>query len=168
MKSYQGIKFSLILFVALTWLSACSDDDKTPTVENTIKMDGSTFNVASASLLGVSIDGEGHAGITFTNTDGSVTKSLTVDFEYSPLTTLSATYSYPQVTNKRLLDDWLTTYSEFNQTTEMTSTNLESGTLTLEDNGNSKYTVTIDLTMVDGKVFRGTYKGTVTTFFNNN
>jgi hypothetical protein len=168
MKSYHVIKVYLLLFVALPWLSACSDDDKTPSVENTIKMDGSTFNVVSVSLLGVSIDGEGHAGITFTNTDGSVTKSLTVDFEYSPSTTLSATYSYPQVNNKRLLDDWLTTYSEFNQTTEITSTNLESGTLTLEDNGNSKYTVTIDLTMVDGKVFRGTYKGTVTTFFNNN
>ena len=168
MKCYQVTKVYLFLFVALAWLSGCSDDDKEPSVENTIEMDGSAFNVVGVSLLGVSIDGEGHAGITFTNTDGSVTKSLTVDFEYSPSTALSATYSYPQVSNKRLLDDWLTTYSEFNGTNEITSTNLESGTLTLEDNGNSKYTITVDLTMIDGKVFRGTYKGSVTTFFNNN
>ena len=96
-----------------------------------------------------------------------LTKVLTVDFEYSPSATLGGTYSFPETNNHRLLDDWLTHYSEFNGTNEMTSTNLKSGTLTLEDLGSSRYMITVHLTMMDGTIFQGTYKGPVTAVFNN-
>jgi hypothetical protein len=130
-------------------------------------MDGVALKETTVTLLGVSLDGEGHAGITFTVSDGSLTKVLTVDFEYSPSASLAGTYSFPETNNHRLLDDWLTYYAEFSGTSEMTSTNLESGTLTLEDLGGSRYAITIHLTMVDGTIFQGTYKGPVSAVFNN-
>jgi hypothetical protein len=167
MMSYRIIPTYLFLILTLISFSSCSDSDSEPSVENTIKMDGVAFKATTVTLLGVSISDEGHAGITFTVTDGSATKVLTVDFEYSPSASLTGTYSFPASGNHRLLDDWLTNYTEFNGTSEMTSTNLESGTLTMEDLGSSRYMVTIHLTMIDGKVFQGTYKGSVTAVFNN-
>jgi hypothetical protein len=167
MINYRIIPTCLLLIVTLISFSSCSDSDNEPSVENTIKMDGVALKETTVTLLGVSIDDEGHAGITFTTTDGSLTKVLTVDFEYSPSASLTGTYSFPASGNDRLLDDWLTNYSEFNGTSEMTSTNLESGTVTLEDLGGSRYSITINLTMNDGKVFQGTYKGSVTAVFNN-
>jgi hypothetical protein len=167
MRSYHFIKTYLLLIVAVVWFSGCSDSDSEPAAENTITMDGTAFKDAAVTLLGVSIDGEGHAGITFTVTNGSLTKTLTVDFEYSPSASVTGTYSFPETNNHRLLDDWLTYYAEFNGTSEMTSTNLDAGTVTLEDLGSSRYKITVHLTMIDGTVFQGTYKGPVTAVFNN-
>lgn len=167
MKRNYLIKTYLLLFVALVWFSGCSDSDSEPTVENTMTRDGVAFKETTVTLLGVSISGEGHAGVTFTDSNGSLTKVLTVDFEYSPSTSLTGTYSFPETNNHRLLDDWLTYYAEFSGTSEVTSTNLESGTLTLEDLGGSRYAITIHLTMLDGTIFQGTYKGPVAAVFNN-
>jgi hypothetical protein len=163
MKHFHFLK-NYFLVLPLLFV-ACSEDE--PSVSNTIMLDGTSFKVTTVSLLGVSIDGEGHAGITFSFVQGTNVKSLTVDFDYSPSISLTGTYSYPVVNNNRLLDDWLTNYTEFNGNTEITSTNLQTGTLTVADHGNSRYTFTIDLKMLDGKVFKGTYKGTVTSMFNN-
>lgn len=167
MKRYHFINIYLLLIAVLIWFSGCSDSDGAPAVENTITMDGTAFKEATVTLLGVSISDEGHAGISFTASNGSFTKVLTVDFEYSPSENLTGSYAFPETNNHRLLDDWLTNYAEFNGTSEMTSTNLESGTLTLEDLGGSRYTITIHLVMIDGTIFQGTYKGPVTAVFNN-
>jgi hypothetical protein len=116
------------------------------------------------------MDGEGHAGITLVNTDGTVSKSLGIDFEYSPDASVSGTYSFPQNNTDRYLDDWLTNYTEMSQSSSggsSESTNLQEGTVTVKDNGGSNYSVTVDLTMVDGKVFKGTYQGKMMTMFNN-
>lgn len=167
MKISHVFKMFLLLPVAIVCLSSCSDSDDGPSMENSMKMNGNAFQVTTVSLIGVSMDDEGHAGITFTYTDGSITKALTVDFEYSPTAAVSGNYSYPLVNNERLIDEWLTSYTEFNGSNETTSTNLEEGTLTLKDNGGSNYTITIELTMIDGKVFKGTYTGPVVAAFNN-
>jgi hypothetical protein len=167
MKRYHFFKTYLLLIVTLISFSGCSDSDNEPSVENTITMDGAAFKDPTVTLLGVSISGEGHAAITFTVTNSTLTKVLTADFEYSPTATIPGTYSFPEKSNYRLLDDWLTNYTEFNGTNEMNSTNLESGTLTLEDLGGSRYAITIQLTMIDGTIFQGTYKGPVTAVFNN-
>jgi hypothetical protein len=168
MKRYHALKTCVLLLVALSWISGCSDDDKEPSTQNSIQMNGAAFKISAASLVGISIDDEGHAAITFSASDGSTTKSLTIDFEYAPSVSLSGTYSFPLTGNSRLLDDWMTTYLEYNGTQAFTSTNLESGTITLQDHGKSQYTVTIDLTMVDGKIFKGTYKGSIVSSFMNN
>jgi hypothetical protein len=167
MNRYHVTKTYLLMIVFLVWMSGCSDDDKGPSTQNSIQVNGAAFKITTAQLIGVSIDDEGHAGITFTNSDGSLTKSLSIDFEYAPSAGLSGTYSFPVANGNRSLDDWLTTYTEFNGTNAVVSTNLDFGTLTLEDHGKSKYTVTIDLTMTDGKVFRGTYTGTINSNFLN-
>jgi hypothetical protein len=160
MEKIKPALFSLLLTILLL---GCSDDENGP--QNSITLNGSSFKITTATLIGISIDGEGHAAISFSNVTNTSNKNLTIDFEYSPNQTLSGTYSFPQG-NNRYLDDFLTNYSEFiNQ--GFYSTELEEGTLTLTDHGNSNYTVTIDLTMLDGKVFSGTYKGKIASQFQN-
>lgn len=159
---------ALLLFMALLpAFISCDSDDETSTVNN-ITMDGEPFTVHSASLIGVSMDGEGHAAVNLVNTDGSVSKSLSIDFEYSPNASVSGTYSFPQEGTDRYLDDWLTNYSVMSHSGGSSeSTNLLEGTVTVKDNGGSNYTVTVDLKMVDGQLFKGTYQGKMQAMFNN-
>jgi hypothetical protein len=161
----RKLKLPLLLsLISLVWLAGCSsDDDAKP--QNTITLDGQPFKITSASLIGVSIDGEGHAGISFTNVSSTKSKILSIDFEYSPNEPISGTYSYPQGSD-RYLDDILTYYTEI-EGSSFNDTDLEEGTVTIVENGGSNYTVTINLTMLDGKVFSGTYKGKFVVAFNN-
>lgn len=166
---WQLVPFLFVLALLLVLIS-CSSDDAEPSVVNTITLDGQAFSIQSATLLGVSMDGEGHAGITFVSTDGTLTKSLGIDFEYTADVSVSGTYSYPQNNTDRYLDDWLTNYTEMtysSSSSDSQSTNLQEGTVTVKDNGGSNYTVTIDLVMDDGKVFKGKYQGKMQTMFNN-
>ncbi|WP_152425175.1 hypothetical protein [Nafulsella turpanensis] len=160
----KPLSITLFLFVFL--LSACTKEGMSPS-GNSLTLNGAPFEVATVSLLGVSLEGEGHAGLTFTGREGTTAKTLTVDFEYSPAQAVDGTYAFPQTNGARLLNDWLTNFTEFNFSGETNSTNLEKGTVTIKDNGDSNYTVTIDLTMTDGKVFKGTYRGDVQAVFNN-
>lgn len=167
-KSCLHITSVLFVLALLPILMSCQSDDE-PTTINTVMLDGQPFKIQSASLLGVSVDGEGHAGITFLSADGTITKSLSMDIEYSPNTPVSGNYSFPQNNTDRYLDDWLTNYTVMTQASggSAESTSLQEGTVTLKDNGGSNYSVTIDLKMVDGKVFKGTYQGQMQTVFNN-
>jgi len=161
----KSVKFlTLLLFVSII-LASCGSDEPSAG----ISIDGKSFNVISASLLGVSIGGDGHASISLVSANNSMSKTLSLDFEYSPNSPISGNYSFPQVGNDRYLDDWLTNYSEItlSGTGNIYSTNLESGKITVQDNGNSKYTVTMDLTMIDGTVIKGKYSGVFTVMFNN-
>jgi hypothetical protein len=49
----------------------------------------------------------------------------------------------------------------------MNSTTLDFGHITVQDNGGDNYTVTMDLTMVDGTVIKGKYRGEFVVMFNN-
>lgn len=170
MNTLINIKRFLLAIAFIPALISCQSDDDKPSTSNTITLDGQPFKIQSASLLGVSMDGEGHVGITFVNTDGTLTKSLGIDFEYTANQSVSGTYSFPRAGTDKYLDDWLTNYTVMNQSSSgMTSesTHLSEGTLTVKDNGDSHYTVTIDLTMEDGKVFKGTYQGKMQAMFNN-
>ena len=129
-------------------------------------MDGASFDVTMASILGVSIDGEGHAGIAFVSTDGSISKTLNIDIEYFVAKPVAGDYAFPQTGTARYLDDWLTSYSEINGT-NFVSTNLASGTVSVTHNGEDNYTVIMDLTMDDGTVFKGTYTNDFVVAFNN-
>lgn len=165
MKNKNVIALCLLLMAGL--FSACSKESILPSSENTLTLDGSPFKVAVASLLGTSIDDEGNAAISFTGTDGTLSKTLGMVIAYSPSQALSGTYAFPETSGARHLDDWLTNYTEMTVAGDMQSTNLEKGTVKLKDNGESNYTITIDLVMVDGKKFKGTYTGTVQAVFNN-
>lgn len=164
------LRMLLFVIALVPCVMGCGSDDDEPTTKSSITLDGQSFKIHSASLIGVSLDGEGHATINFVSTDGSLTKSLGIDIEYSPDQPVSGTYSFPQSGTDRYLDDWLTNYTEMTQTSSgvnSESASLVEGSVTVRDNGGSNYTVTMDLTMEDGKVFKGTYQGQMQTVFNN-
>lgn len=158
---------SAILLVILIVFASCKKDSALPSSKNSIKLNGESFSFSAASIFGISIDGEGHAGITFTSVSGTNSKSLAIDFEYFADKAIEGYYTFPQTNSARYLDDWLTTYTEMSMT-ETVSTHLESGTLDLTHNGDNNYTVIIDLIMTDGKVFEGTYTGDFIVQFQNN
>lgn len=157
---------SILMFwiASIILLTGCGDD--TPTTVNAITLDGDAFKITAPSLIGVSIDGEGHAAISFANATSSSSKVLSIDFEYSPNEDIDGTYSYPQEGTDRYLDEFLTSYTEFSGN-NFYSTELESGSITIKNNSGDNYTVTLDLTMVDGKKFEGKYSGKFQVAFNN-
>ncbi|MCK5470119.1 MAG: hypothetical protein KAI99_16470 [Cyclobacteriaceae bacterium] len=93
-------------------------------------------------------------------------KALTIDIEYFTDQSIEGDYAFPQFETQRLLNDWLTNYSEFDGTTN-TSIHLQEGTLNVVHNGGNNYSITMNLTMDGEKVFSGTYTGEFEVFFNN-
>ena len=147
-------------------LSGCSDDDG-PSTQNKITLDGARFNISTATIVGVSIDGEGHAGISFTDANNTSSKTLNVDIDYFGDSNVAGTYSYPQEQGDGLLIDALTTYTEMTTDGDVYSTTLVSGTASVKANGGDNYTVTINLEMEDGKIFSGSYSGKFLVQFSN-
>lgn len=162
---YISSKLSVIfLFIFVLSLVSC-DKDKDSVTQNSIKLDGNSFEINTATIMGVSIGGDGHAGISFT-TAATVTKTLTIDFEYAGNQIIEGEYSFPD-NGTKLLDDWLTNYTEMSGT-DIYSTELKNGTVSVKHNSDNNYTVIMDLTMLDGKVFSGTYTGDFMVQFNDN
>ena len=167
MKSLMLTRKIIILVISILFMGSCnSDDDASPSNKNSIKLDGNSFEVLQASIIGVSLGGEGHAAISFTNGNPSSTKTLTIDFEYLSDQSIEGDYAFPPIGNQRLLNDWLTNYSEFDGTTN-TSIHLQEGTLNIVDNGGNNYTITMNLTMDGEQLISGTYTGEFQVFFNN-
>ena len=162
----QGLLF-ICLFVISLLFQHCTVDNIDPTSENKLTLDGATFQVTLASLVGVSMEDSGYAALSFTGTNGALSKILTVNFEYSPSQAVAGTYAYPSENGARYLDNYLTNYTEMTASGPTYATVLEKGTITVKENGDSHYTITIDLLMVDGKVFKGSYTGKVQEAFNN-
>ena len=167
MKSFILRGKIIILFASLLIIISCSkDDDATPSNKSSIKFDGQTFEVAQASILGVSIGGEGHAAISFNNGNQSSMKTLTIDIEYFSEQSIEGDYAFPKVEGQRLLNDWLTNYSELTETVN-TTIHLQEGSLNIVHNGGKNYTITMNLKMDGGKVFSGIYTGDFHVFYNN-
>lgn len=159
MKKYSKSAFYLLLMSLL--FQSCAVDNIDPTSKNNLTMDGSPFDVTAVTLVGISLEESGHASLTFTGTNGALTKVLNVNFEYDPAQPVNGIYSFPVVSGARLLDDWLTNYTEMPVTGAVYATTLKKGTVTINDNGGADYTIEIDLEMNDGKIFKGTYQGAV-------
>lgn len=163
MRKHSINAFYLLLMGLL--FQSCAVDNIDPTSENGLSIDGSSFDVTVVTLVGISLEDLGHASLTFTGTNGALTKTLNVDFEYDPAQPVNGTYAFPGASGTRLLNDWLTNYTEMPVTGAVYATTLEKGTVTVKDNGDSNYTITIDLEMEDGKKFKGTYQGAVQAVF---
>ena len=164
MKSFLTFKILMLVLIALS-ISSCKKEDNNP-VQNTMTLNGSPFAVSTASLMGVSIGGEGHVTITLAGVTGATSNILTIDIEYFVNQPIEGNYAFPQTGTARFLDDWLTNYAQFNGASSNT-VNLEAGSVDIADNGNNNYTITMDMTMLDGKVFKGTYTGNFVVQFNN-
>ena len=165
MKSKRLINI-VILAVAILLTTSCEKDDSAPKNSNSVKMNGSDFVIASASMIGVSIGDDGHTGITLVSGSATQANTLTIDIESFTKETIEGDYAYPAESGKKLLDDWLTNYSVFNETS-MNSSNLESGEVSITHNGGNNYTVNMNLTMNDGVSFIGEYTGEFQVMFNN-
>lgn len=164
-KSIKILK-SIIVLLAVISLTQCDEDETTPKTINTIKMNGVDFPIVSASMMGVSMDDFGSTVITFASGTGTQAKSLSIDVESYTQATIEGEYAYPEVTGKKLLDDWLTDYSIYVESSLYTS-NLETGQVTITHNSGNNYTVEINLEMVDGVTFIGKYTGNFYVMFNN-
>lgn len=166
---HKHLSLSLIILVFIIF-TACSADDVIPGVRNTLTLNGQTFQVTTASITGVAIDNEGHAGISFTQVSNTVSKTLTIDIDYTGNSQVAGKYSYPLVGTDKYLDDFLTSYTEISITSNGTisnATSLSTGSVTIQHNGANSYTVSIDLVMEDGKEFKGSYSGSFLVAFNN-
>ena len=159
------LKGIIILTLALVTIQ-CSEDD-TLSGSGTVKMDGKSFSISAATMIGVSIDEDGHTAISLFSINGSKTNTLTIDVESFTKATIEGEYAYPAVSDKKLLDDWLTNYAIFDGDTQ-TSESLESGEVSITHNGDNNYTVDMNLTMLDGVTFIGSYTGDFEVMFNNN
>lgn len=151
--------------LAIISLIGCSKDDDSPTVNN-VKMNGESFKIVEASIMGLSIENDGHTAISLISGNGTNVQTLSIDIESFTRETLEGTYSYPVNEDDKVLDDWLTNYMFF-EGTEPTTSNLANGAVTITHNQGDNYSIDMDLTMVDGFTFKGEYTGDFTVVFQN-
>ncbi len=164
-RSIFTLKSVIILLAALTFVG-CSEDEKSPN-NPSIELDGNSFAVSAATMLGLSMEDEGHTAITFIGTSGSQINTLTIDVESFTAETIEGEYAYPAVSNKKLIDEWLTNYTIIEDEETESSTNLESGEVTITHNSGNNYSITMNLVMVNGETFTGTYTGDFEVMFYN-
>lgn len=158
-------KLHYLLVVCLIGFMSCGSDDDGGT-PNKILINGEAFETNFNTITGVAIDGEGHAGISFSSvTSSGDSKTLTIDVEYDGTSKLGGTYSFPQG-DDLYLDDFLTNYSVF-VGSSYDGTNLSEGTVTVTRNSGDNYTVEMDLLMDDGTIFTGTITADFIVTFNN-
>ncbi len=155
----------MILLAALLFVQ-CESDETTSPVTNSLTLNGESFTVSSAVMIGVSIDDEGHTGITLISGTDAQANTLTIDVESFTSATIEGDYTYPAEDGKKVIDEWLTSYVEYDGT-DYTSTNLKSGEVSIIHNGGSNYTLEMDLLMEDESTFTGTYSGAFQVVFNN-
>jgi hypothetical protein len=167
MKKSIRILKNIIVLLAVISLTQCDEDDVTPKTINTVKMNGNDYAIASASMIGMSIGDFGSTSISFMSGTGLRSKILSLNVESFTAATIEDEYAFPEVTGKKLLDDWLTDYSYYDGT-EQYSSNLETGEVSITHNSGNNYTVSMDLVMVDGVTFTGSYTGDFQVAFNNN
>lgn len=164
MKKLLKIVTPLFFFILI---SGCTNDNDLKRFDNNMTLDSSSFRIIKGMILGVSIGDSGHTAITLISGTTTEVKTLTLDIPTFTEEAVPGTYTYPQQNGKELLNDWLTNYMYFINGSAM-STNLQSGTATITHNTDNNYTVTVDLTMKNGMIFKGTYSGDFQVQFQNN
>ncbi len=166
MKTIPDFRMFFIVLGLITSLGSCSSDSA-PRNENSLKLNGESYNVTVASITGTASNGDGHAAIVLGTITGASSKVLTINIKYTGDSDVEGSYSFPVTTATLLIDDILTNYTEFDATTTNTSFTLTKGTTTVVNNGGNNYTVTLNLVLEGGKTFSGTYTGDFVVIFNN-
>jgi len=157
----------LFLLIAIISFNGCKKDDNSPKSENNITIDGEKFQVTSASIMGVSIGGSGHAAVTLSKVDGTHYETVAVDFDYEVGKSVEGDYAYPQSGDMKLINAPLSTFMVIDGTTATSTLYLSTGTLKITKNADKHYTVIIDLTMNDGTEIKGTYSGNFVEGYND-
>lgn len=164
----KSVNFFKCLIVLLTVIlfTQCEEEESTPSFNNTIKMNGNDFAIVTASITGVSMGDFGYSSISFVNSSETQGKSLTLNVESYTQATIEGDYAFPEVSGKKLMDDWLTVYVDYDGTNLNTS-ELETGEVSITHNSDNNYTVSMNLEMVDGVTFTGSYTGDFIVVFYN-
>lgn len=165
-KSIKFLKNIIILLVVIS-LTQCEKEETTPSFNNTIKLNGNDFSVVTASITGVSMGVFGYSSISFVNGSETQGKSLTINVESYTQATIEGDYAFPEVSGKKILDDWLTDYIVYDGTNINTS-ELETGEVSITHNSGNNYTISMNLEMVDGTTFTGSYTGDFIVMFYSN
>ena len=157
---------TLILLFSIVIVSSCSKETILPE-NNTITLNGSKFTILSGTILGASTDGIGSTAISLINGTAFNVRTLSIEVNAASEATLEGTYSYPAQDEDGKLDDWLTNYTVFSGTSQ-SSTNLETGIVTITHESGNTFTIALQLNMVNGDTFEGSYSGNFQVQFTNN
>lgn len=155
--------FLLLLAFSLVFIS-CSRDDDDSSSNNYLQIDnGSKLSISNASVAGFKASDaseENYYTISLTNVSGTTSKtaSLAIFFPYNQ--SIDGTYTITSTTRK--LDDWLTSYAEFNGSSLQSYNDLTQGTCTVKRNSTNDFTVSFSYKTVSGKTISGEYSGKVT------
>ncbi|WP_430810265.1 MULTISPECIES: hypothetical protein [unclassified Carboxylicivirga] len=161
------LKTTLVLSIFLSLLS-CSKDDESPS-SNSLKADGVHFSINEANIMGISAGDGGHTVINLSGGNASGVQNLAIDIDAYTRETIPGSYSYPTMEGDKALNDWLTNYMYTDSDiTNITTSNLKSGQVTITHNGGNNYTLDMNLTMVDGATFTGIYTGDFSVMFSVN
>ncbi len=166
MKNQNSIWRGFFVLALAFFLIQCGkDEDKLPNA-NSVKMDGESFKIVSASMVGISMDENGHTAISLVSGNETESNVLTIDVKSFTQETIEGDYAYPEVDGKKLLDNWLTSYTAF-VGSSFESSKLESGEVSVIHNGKNNYTLEMNLTMDNGAIFIGSYSGDFQVMFYN-
>ena len=165
-KSIKFLKNIIVLLVVIS-LTQCEKEETTSSFNNNIKMNGNDFAIVTASIMGVSMGVLGHSSISFANGSETQGKNLSINVESFTQATIEGDYAFPEVSGKKILDDWLTDYIVYDGTNINTS-ELETGEVSITHNSGNNYTISMNLEMVDGVTFTGSYTGDFIVMFYSN
>ena len=160
MKKKLNSRLLIILLIAIS-VVGCKKEETIPKTFDTILIDGEASDFNSAMIFGTFTNGEGYADVTFS----ANSKALVISFEYEGNSIVEGNYAFPQNDDKLYINNLKTFYTIL-ESPEYT-TKLDKGEIDIKDNGDNKYTVVLNLTMLDGKVFSGEYTGDFIVSFNN-
>lgn len=161
------MNYLLVFFTLTTLFTSCSSNEEDNLNQNSITLNDESFPIIKGTILGVSINDSGHTAISLTSGSATKVKVLTIDVPTFTKETVANVYSFPEVNGNLLLNDHLTNYMEFDGNNAVNSTNLKNGTVTITQNSDENFSVIVDLTMKDNKVFKGTYTGNFHVMFQN-
>lgn len=166
MKNTINLFFTAFFFFIV--LIACENDKVASTLsENEITLNEKEFKITKASILGESVNNEGHSSIVLVSeTSNNEPKTLTIDIPFFTKKSLTGSYEHPEASGKRPINSNATNYTYVLNSDPITA-NLESGTVTILHNGANNFSVTVDLKMENENIFKGKYSGSFTIKFDN-
>jgi hypothetical protein len=157
------IIFGFLLF-ALVFGSCSADDIQVPGKSGYIQVEGANkSSIKTAILLGFKAKDdtdENRYNFTFTALEGTTTKNISLDITFPYGSVVDGTYTLTDTS--RILDDFLSSYSEFLDNNSIQSYNeLTEGTVTVKKIDNKQYEVTFSVKPNGFNLVSGYFKGTV-------
>lgn len=157
----------MLLALVFISVSCSSDDDDSSSSSGYIQIDGGTkYKITQSQIVGLNADGVDNDQsyyainlISSVSTTDVKTTSLALFFPYD--SSIDGTYSISSDT--KVLNSWLSSFSEFDGTTLTSNSDLSSGTCTIKKSGDN-FTISFSITPEDGRVITGSFSGQPTSF----